>query len=629
TAGNPGEFSFRRALRSEAIGAVCWRAPPPVVLGHGGGWRLVRWSDRLRVAFADAIGRTMPGPAAPRFAGLLMGLVFGVRAVGVEPAMADAFRRAGVMHVLVASGTQVSLLLACVYFLSLRLRLPPLVAVVLSVALVVPYTLIAGGQPSIVRAALMGMFVMGALVSGQDSDVPTALAASAGLILLCSPLQLQSLSFQLSYAACIGLFALGLPLAERAPRWVPRRPAQLFCLTLGAQLFVAPLVVWHFRALAPIGLVSNLPVIPVSGVLVVTGLAASLTGSWLAPVACLLNWVSHTILGWMLSFVGWCASLRGGYVQPFAMTPAELAGAALLRGLPRQRRQHWILGGLAFLTVCLGYGVWREATAGLTVAVLDVDEGDSILVTGPTGRRLLVDGGRRYEREGQTVDDGLDRVVPALMLSGVRRLDAVIGTHQHEDHIGGLRTVLQAYQPRQLLLPDLPRDVPAVAELLEEAGKQKVPVGRLARGQTLDLGGGARAYVLWPPLTPVRGTGSDENNNAVVLKVVFRRVSFLLASDLEEEGERLLTQMPGDLSATVLKVPHQGSADASSAEFLAAVRPAYAVVTVGPNNFGHPSPATLARLRVTGARIHRTDHDGMVVYRTDGHTVSVHTFGRR
>lgn len=638
-AGNPGQFSYRRHLRAEGVHALCRLATAPTVLSRGGGTRLGRLAVRLRDRLCGNIYRTMPGPAADRYANLLCGLVYGAHAAPVDLALSEAFRRAGVIHVLVASGTQVSLLLVTVVFLLRLLALPPAAPLVAGGAVIGAYALVTGFEPSILRAALMGLVVLGGIATGLDYDLPTALALSAAVLLAVQPLQYEDVGFRLSYAATVGIAWIGLPLTTWLGRRLPMFVAGTLGLTLGAQLLCAPVLIYHFRTLSWIGLLANLPVIPVCGLLVVLGLLASTLGGLASGVGLFLNGLSQGVMHHMVAGVGWFAGIPGGYRDPAVLTPTgalvwlAVVGALGFAAAPAARRWwSWPRIGLAILGV-VAVGVvastWSAATAELTMTVFDVGTGDSILLTSPTGRRLLVDGGPRSEGEGRSYDSGSERVVPALMLRGVKRLEAVIGTHEHADHVGGLAAVLEAYPVGRVLLPASADEGTSLERLRAAAARRGVPIEAIARGQVIDLGGGVRVYVLWPPPTPVVGTGSDENNNAVVLKVVYGRTSFLLASDLEAVGEQLLLRHAGDVSATVLKVPHQGAKDSCTESFLDAVEPAMAVISVGENPYGHPSSEVLERLRQHGVVVNRTDIDGMVTYHSDGRNVGVSCYGKR
>jgi competence protein ComEC len=292
-----------------------------------------------------------------------------------------------------------------------------------------------------------------------------------------------------------------------------------------------------------------------------------------------------------------------------------------------------ILAALLLAAVLVWAAAWRDLRPTLEVTFLDVGQGDSLLVEAPSGRNVLIDGGGRPGSVGSDVGERV--VIPSLLLRGVRRLDAVVLTHPHEDHVGGLVSVVEQVPASLILYAGGDRGAPVYERFLAVARERKIPLRPARAGQSLNLGDGIRVDVLHPDATRLLGTASDDNNNAVVMRLVWREVSFLLASDVESEGEQALLARgaaAGDapLSSTVLKVAHHGSDTSTGAEFLGAVAPKWAVISVGEGNeFGNPSPVVIRRLQEAGAKILRTDQDGQITISTDGREIHVKRFGKR
>lgn len=283
------------------------------------------------------------------------------------------------------------------------------------------------------------------------------------------------------------------------------------------------------------------------------------------------------------------------------------------------RRERLLLIALALGAAISWRYVWRSANRLLLVTFLDVGEGDSAVVRAPSGLTILIDGGGEAGPQPGPGDAGDNVVAPALMMFGVRRLDAVVLTHPDEDHVGGLDSVIEEVPARLIVEPCLPVDTRAYDEFREQARRSHIPVHRARAGQMFRLGDGIMARVLHPGAARITGTGADPNNNSVVLRLVYQDVSFLLPGDLEREGEEVLLNSGAPLRSTVLKVAHHGSETGTSPAFLAAVEPKLAIISVGRDNpFGHPSRLTLSRLRRAGAEIMRTDLDGAITVKTNG-----------
>lgn len=278
--------------------------------------------------------------------------------------------------------------------------------------------------------------------------------------------------------------------------------------------------------------------------------------------------------------------------------------------LPRERILLLMLLAAAIATWWTAAG---ELNDELRVTVLDVGQGDCILVQAPGGRTVLVDTGGSYDQESSGWDVGREVVVPALMARGVRKIDVLVITHPHEDHIGGVAAVLEAVPVGMVLDPMLESDSDAYRRAEEKIAELKIAHHRATEGQRLNLGRGIYAEVLNPPDPRLGETEDDANNNSVVLRVVYGEMSVLLAGDVDRTGAQRLARLGPEVRSTILKVPHHGSADPAVPEFLDAVSPEAAAISVGRDNtYGHPSEEMLRELERVGAKVFRTDRDGAV-----------------
>lgn len=280
------------------------------------------------------------------------------------------------------------------------------------------------------------------------------------------------------------------------------------------------------------------------------------------------------------------------------------------------RRERILLLVLLAAVIAVWWLAWDEITRGLTVTVIDVGQGDSILVQAPSGRTMLVDGGGTPGQEAGGYDVGREVVVPALLARRVGKIDVLVITHPHDDHIGGLPAVLEAVPVGLVLDPELETKSEAYRRLEEEIRKQRVPVRRATEGQQLDLGDGIHVEVLNPPDPRLTDTGSDVNNNSVVMHLTDGPLSVLLTGDIERAGAERIARRGEAVRSTILKVPHHGSEGAAIPQFVDAVRPQLAVISVGAHNqFGHPSEQMLRELERVGAKVMRTDREGAVTIR--------------
>jgi competence protein ComEC len=504
-------------------------------------------------------------------AGLLLGFLIGDTS-GLPDSDYEALRLSGLSHFVAVSGSNVALFLAAWWLASGPLGWGPRRRALLGLAGLAVFVVVTRWEPSVVRAATMAALLLGGRLVGLAVDGWAALGGSVTILLLVSGELCGEPGFQLSVAATAGVLGGGSLWRDRRPRWVWTALAA----TISAQAAVAPLLLIHFGSVplfAPLTNVASAPLVALStafgGVGVLSGLTP-LTGLGLLAADVVL---AISRFGQDLPQLGWIGV-------------AGVAAAAALALRPRWRP----LVALGGILVVGAITVLPARLPSRPEAVfLDVGMGDAILLRGPSGEVILVDGGP---------DPAVLR--RALLSRGVRHIDLLVASHGHEDHLAGLAGITRWASVGRLWHNGCAE--PVQVSLVEELASAGVTVEVPGPGWEADVGA-FRVDVLGP----VRRYASV-NDNSLVLRVTAGATTVLLTGDIEAVAQADLGHQPVD----VLKVPHQGSIT-SDLDWLRALAPAVAVISVGPNDYGHPSSEVIATLEEAGAEVHRTDFEGDVV----------------
>ncbi|HEX2089560.1 MAG TPA: DNA internalization-related competence protein ComEC/Rec2 [Actinomycetota bacterium] len=575
--------------------------------------RLIRAAWAVRTALSASIHRLFPA----REAGLLMGISLGDTS-RLDPAIEEDFRATGLSHLTAVSGGNLVMFLAPILGVALLVRLGRRTTFVVGAAATGFFVLLTGGQPSVLRAATMSWITMTGVFLGRPRSPPAIMGGAVLALLALDPTLAHAIGFQLSVAATAGMALLAGELTNRFSRAVPLWLALPAAATLSAQAGVTPLLLYHFGLVPSVTAVANVLAFPAVAPAMVLGLAAGCVGLASITAGTMLATVARLPLGYLAAVAHWLARFPFPIVtSPGSQVLVLVGGTGVVLAAAWWLRVHRRIPRFAvpLLLLTAAAFVWMGALrAGppshLTVTFFDVGQGDAALVRSPGGASILVDAGPE--------EHDVTRELAAL---GVRRLDLLVASHPHADHVAGLPSVLGRFAVALAVDPGCEGDSPFHADFRRAVRSAGVAL-RHPRPGTVLLVGDVRVEVLGPDRCFV-GTESDANNDSLVLRVSYGTSSVLFSGDAEEPAQEvLLEKRPELLMADVLKVPHHGG-DTSISEFLGVVRARVAVVSVGPNRYGHPVPSVLTELSRLGMRVFRTDRSGDVTVQLRGDEVFI------
>lgn len=658
--GTPGAFDLRSYYGVRGLSGTLSAQGDAVLLSAGQPsltWK-IRQQVRSRLQAWDS-----------QETGVLEGIFFGDSS-RIPASVQERYKVTGVLHVFAASGSNVAFVLGLSWML--LSFLPKHIRISGTIVILLLYAALCGGNAPIVRATVLGIVVLlGRLGRGQVATLRWLFFAAVGLFIQ-NPLILQDLGFQLSFAAAWGIVVLTPRILKG--KWLARLPKLIryaVAGTMAAQVATLPLLISAFHRLSLIGFLANVFILFILGSVLEVGLIGvllSFSGGLCAPFFQVSLWLlagTDTILQvlaavpyadvwvlnpgplfWLLWYGGIGTVLWGKERVLFMVTSRLLyIGSGLRTIAPKMMERFPLKIRLALQRLNLKIGrspmfrkrllvrwlgmllififLWSpwKAQSDLEVVVIDVGQGDAVLIRTPKNHAILLDTGPRSDK----FDAGERIILPYLLQRRIGHLDALLITHEDRDHVGGARAVLA----------NIPTDWVGVPEVGDRLGNEEWQDGLpfeiinqsqklriLQAGDRIELDSGAWLDVLGPSEV-LKGTRSDSNNNALVLKLNYMGQSVLLSADMEQEEMEEIYETGADIENTIFKVPHHGSRFSLDRHFLDGINPQAVCISVGKNTFGHPTPEVLQYWEERHIPVYRTDEQGTIQFRLSQRGVEI------
>ncbi len=645
------DFDYKGYLAHQEIYSTMLY-PEIKIVETGKGFKPLEWVYSLRNRLSQTLAEVLPEPQAS----LAQGIILGIRGNIPSSVKAD-FSHTGTAHLLAISGLHLSIVAGILLSIGIWLfGKKHYLYIWLALGIIWLYALLTGMHPPVIRGAIMASLFLTAELLGRQRTAITALAFAAAVMIGINPHILWTASFQMSFTAMAGLIFIFPPLQALGRRAVKATLGEdgaaasvanlitdSFSVTLGAILAVWPLVAYYFGIISFVGLPATfLVLLALPGIIIAGALTGGL-GLIALPAAQTLAWLAWLFLSYMLLVVNVFAAIPLSFLKVGAINVHLIWTYYLMIALALWLNSHhrqastlttksltsvkpsidkitdfvsklpkkWVMPPLLIVAILVSVAATTMPDDKLHVSILDVGQGDAILIH-KGNLQVLVDGGPNP----QAIALELGKKMPFWD----RTIELVILTHPSADHVTGLVEVLNRYKVKQVLQPDLNFESDIYGEWLRLVKEKDIKYTIAQAGQQIDLGR-AVIKVLNPQIPHLTGTESDIDNNGMVLHISMGEVSFLLTADIMWEAEFELITRRANLTSTVLKVAHHGSDTSTTPEFLAVVNPQLAVISVGAvNKFGHPTSEVMERLekKLGSENIYQTDKQGTIEFITDG-----------
>jgi competence protein ComEC len=626
---NPGGFDYKRYLASIGVsGTVYLRDSSElcVVGTQRGGW-LHKLGFKIKKSVLHIVEYCLDKNQA----GLLSGMIIGYKN-GLDEYAFSAFSKAGLTHIMVASGMNVAFIILPLAFIFKKMRMGTLVSSIFTIAVLILFVFVTGFSASVVRAVIMGIMILVGKIIMREADIYTSISAAAIILLTLNPYTLFDIGFQLSFFATISLVMFYPRLKEIIDhKHIPNIVSDTLAATISAQIGVVPITLYYFNNFSTISILSNLLVVPVVQIITIIGFIMVFVGIANIQVAVLIGYINNSFLSFVLFVTEYTSKIP--YASLKLPTPAlgliifyYLAILYIFKGRKflKNKQGFRYVKYLCIVLIVLMIVVINIIPKPIEITFLDVGQGDSAFIKTAHGTKILIDGGGRAAGSKSTFDIGQSVMVPYILDQGTKKIDIVIATHGHSDHTEGLETILQEMSIGMVILPDT--DGKGLEKIIKICNEKRITITQCKKGDIIRLDNETVFNVL-SPLKFENDSLSQQslNDSSLVLKLKYKNINVLFTGDSEIPVEQRMLEEGLDLSSDLLKVGHHGSPGATSEAFANKVKPKYAVISVGKNNFGHPSQFVVDRLEEQGIVLLRTDERGAVIATSYGDELNIRT----
>jgi len=614
---NPGEFSYKIFLKKKGIFAKGYFENDLLYRGKNG-FNLKNILVDFKKSILNKIDKNISYP----YNNIIKALLLGERK-GLPENWEEKFTLSGTNHLLAISGLHIGFILIILLQLAKIFKISNLgLKNTLITIILIIYILLTGFRASVFRASLIAIFYLWAKFFKREADIFNIIALTATINLLITPYSLLEVGFQLSYIVLLSIILWQPYLKKIFPK--------VLSVSISAQLGSLAITSYYFNMISPIGIITNLWAIPLTGFIIIISILFLMIASVFPFLFDYYNIILKILLSILFKGMDYTSKFSFGnfeiatpnlwmiflfyfviFISPFLFKKRSIT-------IIKKKNIFYRKLFIFTLVLILFFSFIYKPSVKLKIIFFSVGQGDSILLNLPGGEKILIDGGGKA---GLNNDQGKVVLLPYLKQEGINKLDLGIITHFDTDHALGIISLLKEDRLKALMIPKFHSENNLYKKAYKLAMKNDIKIYKAKRG---DLIKNEDVFIsILHPYLENNYLEENRNNNSIVIKVKYHNFSLLLTGDLEKEGEVKLINSEDNLESQILKLGHHGSNSSSSKEFLDKVKANEAIISVGENNYGHPASEVIDRVDKFRMRKWITKEVGAVIIKTDGYSYNI------
>lgn len=620
-ASNPSQFDYAKYLRNfSAFTTFYADKADSVELQEPltAKWKFLQGLNNIRNRIIATHARYLQSPNLE----ILGGIVFGDDAVAPPDYIKDSFVNSGLLHILAASGMNVAFIYGFWYFILRRLRVPFKFTVISGMGVVILYTLMTGLGPSVIRAALMLIFILIGKLIDRDAHSVSLLSLVAALMLLYNPAYINDVGFQLSFLVTFGILVSANSVMKKfenskIPNWLSGG----ILIPVIAQIWVAPIQMFYFNTFSTYSVLANVSIMPFLSIISFGGFVSSVLAIF-APIAKYVCFASDFILKYLLDALVWISNFYSNLPHSLLTTTHPCICQILLYYAIVLLVLYLLKNGFSkkgFAAVCIICGILLLSTVNfpnknLEVISFDVQNADAFLIKTPQNKYFIIDTGKSPYNSGTSQAKVI--IIKYLKDRGIKNIEALIITHFDNDHSGGAVDLMKNLNVKNVYINSFTNKSQTSVNIYKTLREKHIPT-HLARNNNVIYTENNLS------LTTYKAEMKDDNENSIITLLQYNDFDMLFTGDAGAEAFHAVKKdIPAHVE--VLKVGHHGARGVVDGEMLKYLNPKVSIISTGFNNFGHPNKGTLDILRETA--IYRTDKNNSIKISTDGRIYKVLTF---